>query len=277
MAEDRDIISNEEHELNYLLKKWGKKTNDSNRKILSDALDKFKDDNSFENHNRDNFYNYFKQMNIGDSLEASDGKKGSYTLTDITGDFKSKPKSKKSILWIILLIILTIIIILFIIFGLKYCNNLKPEEKIETVKTSDQNEEMNRKLAEEAAKKAELEKTNKISEIIKQNSPIYFVMDRSVLLSGEENKINNLINLLKEFKNISLTIEGHTAGIGLPENEMKLSIERADKIKMMLENGLKENSFNFTSKGYGAEEEAVPSSDTTKWHLNRRVEIKTVL
>src|SRR4030042_1517283 len=108
MAEDRDTISNEEHELNYLLKKWGKKTNEANRKILSDALDKFKDDNSFENHNRENFYYYSKQMNIGDSLEASDAKKDANTLNDITGDFKTRPKNKKSILWIILLIIFVI-------------------------------------------------------------------------------------------------------------------------------------------------------------------------
>ncbi len=275
MAEDRDIISNEEHELNYLLKKWGKKINSGNRQILSDALDKFKDDNSIENHNRENFYSFAEQNKITDSLASGDAKKDSNTLTEVTGDFKTRrPVSKKSILWIILLIMLVIIVILLTIFGR---NNLKPQEKIETVKSSDQNDEMNRKLTEEASKKAELEKINKISEIIKQNSPIYFVMDRDVLLSGEENKINNLISLLKEFKNINLSVEGHTAGIGFPEKELRLSIERADKIKQLLENGLKENSINFTSKGFGADAEAVPSSDRTKWHLNRRVEIKRVL
>lgn len=276
MAEDRDIISKEDHELNYLLKKWGKKTNSANRKILSDALDGFNDDNSFKVHNRENFYKFVEQNKIIDSMESG-AKKDPYTLTEVTGDFKTKAKDKKSILWLILLIIMVIIIIFFIIFGLKYCGSIKSEKSTEIEKTTDQNEEINKRLSDEAAKKAELEKISKISEIIKQNTPVYFVKDRSILIDGEENKVNNLIVLLKEFNNVNFIIEGHTANIGLPENEMKLSMERADKIKQMLENGLRGNSYNFTVKGYGAQVEAVPNSDKTNWHLNRRVEIKTVL
>ncbi len=66
MATDAELVSKEEHELNYLLKKWNKTQSGSNRSKLSDKLDEFNAHPAFRNHNREDFYKYIGFM---DSLE----------------------------------------------------------------------------------------------------------------------------------------------------------------------------------------------------------------
>ncbi len=56
MARDADKISKEEHELNYLLKKWKKKQSISNRKTLAGKIDKFNANKAYRTHNREDFY-----------------------------------------------------------------------------------------------------------------------------------------------------------------------------------------------------------------------------
>lgn len=67
MAQDAELISKEEHELNYLLKKWNKKQSISNREKLIQKIDEFNDHPNFRAHNREDFYNY---VNFIDTLEA---------------------------------------------------------------------------------------------------------------------------------------------------------------------------------------------------------------
>jgi len=69
MASDKDLISKEEHELNYVLKKWDKKQSAENREKLAAALDTFKADENFKPHNRENFYKYADEKNIKNDLE----------------------------------------------------------------------------------------------------------------------------------------------------------------------------------------------------------------
>ena len=63
---DSDMISKEEHELNYLLKKWEKKQSIANRNKLIKKLDEFNADPNYRNSNREDFYRY---VNFIDSLE----------------------------------------------------------------------------------------------------------------------------------------------------------------------------------------------------------------
>lgn len=63
---DAEMISKEEHELNYLLKKWGKKQSIENREKLSKKLDEFNADPNYRTHNREDFYRY---VNFLDTLE----------------------------------------------------------------------------------------------------------------------------------------------------------------------------------------------------------------
>ncbi|MCZ6533567.1 MAG: hypothetical protein O7A08_11465 [SAR324 cluster bacterium] len=66
MATDAELVSKEEHELNYLLKKWNKTQSGSNRKKLSKKIDEFNAHPDFRNHNRKDFYKYVGFM---DTLE----------------------------------------------------------------------------------------------------------------------------------------------------------------------------------------------------------------
>ena len=69
MPSDRDMISKEEHELNYVLQKFDKRQTIENREILEDALDDFKDDESYAPHNRESFYDYLESEDVLNDLE----------------------------------------------------------------------------------------------------------------------------------------------------------------------------------------------------------------
>jgi len=71
LPSDRDQISKQEHELNYVLKKYGKRQTQDNRDKLSDALDLFLKDDSYETYFRDDFYNYVDKNNALSDLEDS--------------------------------------------------------------------------------------------------------------------------------------------------------------------------------------------------------------
>jgi hypothetical protein len=68
---DRDRISKQDHELNYVLKKYGKRQTEDNRGKLSDALDLFLKDDSYETYLRDDFYNYVDKVDALKDLEDS--------------------------------------------------------------------------------------------------------------------------------------------------------------------------------------------------------------
>ncbi len=63
---DSEMISKEEHELNYLLKKWSKKQSIGNREKLTKKLDEFNADPNYRKSNREDFYRY---VNFLDTLE----------------------------------------------------------------------------------------------------------------------------------------------------------------------------------------------------------------
>ena len=81
MASDRDLVSTEDHEINYLLKKWNKKESKKNREILISELKKFKKDAKYKPHFRKNFYKYVGDNKIEKKLEAS-ATKGNKSETD---------------------------------------------------------------------------------------------------------------------------------------------------------------------------------------------------
>ena len=66
MAIDAAKISKEEHELNYLLKKWKKKQSQSNRKKLAKKITEFNANKAYRTNNREDFYTY---VNFVDTLE----------------------------------------------------------------------------------------------------------------------------------------------------------------------------------------------------------------
>ena len=69
MSLDSDQISGEKHELNYVLKKYGKKQSSKNHDLLTAKVKDFKGDTGYQPHNRDSFYKYVDDNKIEDMLE----------------------------------------------------------------------------------------------------------------------------------------------------------------------------------------------------------------
>lgn len=101
---------------------------------------------------------------------------------------------------------------------------------------------------------------------------LHFVPDSPQLLPGEDKKIAIISSILKKIPNRSFLVTGHTADIGTSESQVKLSIERANKIAELLKaSGIAPDRIIFTGKGGS---EPVGDNATEEGRaLNRRVEI----
>jgi hypothetical protein len=78
MPQDRDLISKQVHELNYLLHKWGKRQTKANRAALIDALDAFGAEvGEPVEHERQAFYAYAERTQLAATLEDRRPKKAS--------------------------------------------------------------------------------------------------------------------------------------------------------------------------------------------------------
>jgi outer membrane protein OmpA-like peptidoglycan-associated protein len=67
-SNDDNLISTEKHELDYLLRKWEKTADDSNREVLISTIRNFKADDEWGPHNRERFYEYVDAKNIKNIL-----------------------------------------------------------------------------------------------------------------------------------------------------------------------------------------------------------------
>jgi hypothetical protein len=67
--EDKDFISKEKHELDYVLGKWGKRATDENRDMLIEALDRFHAEASLSPHKREQFYAFAEEVGLLERLE----------------------------------------------------------------------------------------------------------------------------------------------------------------------------------------------------------------
>lgn len=107
---------------------------------------------------------------------------------------------------------------------------------------------------------------------------LQFVADSSELLPGEEQRLDELAEMVKtvtDMGNFTISIEGHTASVGKPTGEMELSLQRAKAIMDALQQrGV--DTTDFTYKGFGG---TVPIGDNSTDEgraMNRRVEIMVI-
>ncbi len=102
-----------------------------------------------------------------------------------------------------------------------------------------------------------------------------FIADSPELLPEELPRIAELAEMLKaalEQDSFTIFVAGHTADIGQPENQMRLSIDRTQTIiSLLIEQGIDKNLFSY--RGYG-ETQPVGDNRTKEGRAeNRRVEI----
>jgi outer membrane protein OmpA-like peptidoglycan-associated protein len=99
-----------------------------------------------------------------------------------------------------------------------------------------------------------------------------FVPDSADLLPGEKTRLDAIAQALRDFPDRTFLVEGHTAAIGRPQSEMKLSVERARSIVTELTTrGIPAERFIY--KGSGGTKPAGDNSGEEGRRLNRRVEI----
>ena len=103
-----------------------------------------------------------------------------------------------------------------------------------------------------------------------------FIPDSAQLLPAEKARIDRIASSLNEIiKNndgYTILVEGHTADVGKPEGQMKLSIERTETImNALIAYGIPARLFSY--RGYGATLPAAPNDTEEGRKQNRRVVI----
>lgn len=99
-----------------------------------------------------------------------------------------------------------------------------------------------------------------------------FVADKDILLSGEDVKLDEIANVLKQFGEKRFFVEGHTASTGQPQAEKRLSEDRAlAVVGELVKRGIPEHVFLYG--GAGATKPLATNATAEGMAKNRRVEI----
>jgi outer membrane protein OmpA-like peptidoglycan-associated protein len=106
----------------------------------------------------------------------------------------------------------------------------------------------------------------------RQTLDVKFDFDKSTIKAGDYNDIDDLSQVMKDYPDLKVVVEGHTDSIGSDAYNKTLSQERADAVKkyMVEKNGI--NANRIKAIGFG-EERPIASNDTEEGRSqNRRVE-----
>jgi OOP family OmpA-OmpF porin len=106
----------------------------------------------------------------------------------------------------------------------------------------------------------------------RQTLDVKFDFDKSTIKVGYYKDIDDLSQVMKDYPDLKVVVEGHTDSVGSDAYNKNLSQERADAVKkyMVEKNGVDANRIK--AIGFG-EERPIASNDTEEGRLqNRRVE-----
>lgn len=105
---------------------------------------------------------------------------------------------------------------------------------------------------------------------------IKFVADKPDILPEEAGRLDIIVEaLLKVAGNAHFLIEGHTADLNRPEEQLELSIKRAERIaEELVKRGIDANRIQ--TAGYGSTRPIAPSNTSENKAKNRRVEITII-
>lgn len=110
-------------------------------------------------------------------------------------------------------------------------------------------------------------------EAIENFRPVLFATDKSKLRSNETNKLDELVEALKEYPEYKFHIYGHADERASKAYNMELSVERANAVaNYFKEHGIAANRI-LGVKGYGETRPAVPNTSPENMQKNRRVEL----
>jgi len=98
---------------------------------------------------------------------------------------------------------------------------------------------------------------------------VFFAYNSSVITSEGQETLKRQAAWLKQYPNLSVTVEGHCDERGTSEYNTALGASRAAAAKKYL-TGLGVSSSRLTTISYGKERPAVIGSDESAWSQNRR-------
>ncbi|MCP4231342.1 MAG: OmpA family protein [bacterium] len=99
-----------------------------------------------------------------------------------------------------------------------------------------------------------------------------FKPNSAELLAGTHALLDKAGAMLKGAKDVKITIEGHSASIGKPDFEMKISKDRAEAIKDYLVKNFGIEADRIKTVGYGANQPVGDNSTDEGKAKNRRIE-----
>lgn len=104
-------------------------------------------------------------------------------------------------------------------------------------------------------------------EIVLKN--VFFDSNSDELLNSSSQELNQLATLLKENPSMNIRINGHTDNIGLPKDNLQLSLRRAESVKQFLiETGIEASRLD--TKGFGESSPIADNSTKDGQAQNRR-------
>lgn len=100
---------------------------------------------------------------------------------------------------------------------------------------------------------------------------IEFATGKSEISPTSEKILNNALNAMNKMPNTEFEIVGHTDDVGNRDNNIKLSLDRADAVKKWLvDKGVSDSRLK--TRGAGPDEPLVPNVNAENRQRNRRVE-----
>ena len=104
-------------------------------------------------------------------------------------------------------------------------------------------------------------------------NPIYFEQSKPVIIPESYPELDRLADVLKQFPEICVSIEGHTDNQGKPDELQKLSEDRASEVKKFLVRN-KINPKRIETVGFGANRPINANITPMEREQNRRVEVR---
>ena len=104
---------------------------------------------------------------------------------------------------------------------------------------------------------------------------VYFESGKSTLKANSFKALNDLVEILKIKNTMIIEIQGHTDDVGKPEDNLKLSQDRANEVrKYLLSKGIAET--RVSAKGYGQSMPIADNSSDAGKSKNRRTSLKVI-
>jgi outer membrane protein OmpA-like peptidoglycan-associated protein len=122
------------------------------------------------------------------------------------------------------------------------------------------------------ARKLELSSRESERGLVITLGDVLFMTGSSTLASGAERTLSRVADLLKEYPDRAVIVEGHTDDVGSTVYNEQLSRQRAQSVTdTLIANGVPKSRFEV--RGLGESAPAVPNTNAASRQQNRRVEI----